>query len=207
MSLPRVLAPLFLAAAACSSTSSSPDSAPTTDLPALADTAKTGCGDISSLIVSEDRGCNTLPLPSTRVPFTTGTGSSPTFTGGTLVDGLYTAVKAEGWTGTAGTGRQMGIVIGNGGKTLLWFGLVLNADGTGDPDAGAGVSWLRSNYDLSVASSNTLGLSPTCETGPAKGPAELMYTAVAGNPPQLLLANASSPTAAVTTYAWQGCAP
>ena len=118
-----------------------------------ADVMEPTCVNLAKLVVSEAELCSTLPFPSARVPFTVGTGSAPSFTGGTLVDGLYAAIKAEGWGTTSGRGRQMGIVIGNGGKTLLWFGQTLNADGSGDVDAGtAGLGWLRANYDLTMLS-------------------------------------------------------
>jgi hypothetical protein len=196
-------------AAGCSNGDSSPDSSPSPDLRPAADTADASapaCVDLPSLVVAGT--CNNLPFPTTRVPFTVGAGSAPSFTGGTLVDGLYAASKAEGWGVTAGSGRQMGIVIGNGGKTLLWFGQTLNQDGSGDVDAGtAGLYWLRGNYDLSVVSGNTLELIQTCldPASTTRGPDQLLYTATAGTPPQLLLANAASPSAAVTTYERQGC--
>jgi hypothetical protein len=160
--------------------------------------------------VTSDGLCNAVPFPTTRVPFTAGSGSAPTFTGGALVDGLYTAIKAEGWgTGTGATyGRQMGIVIGNGGLTMLWFGQTLNADGSGDVDAGTtGLYWLRANFALSTDSPNTLALSETCAAGTTSGPPKLLYTATATDPPRLLLANASAPNpaSAVTTYERRGC--
>jgi hypothetical protein len=181
-----------------------PDAATSTNPP---DSASAGCGDPASLIVGAP-ACNNLPFPAARVPFAAGTGSPPIFTGGTLVDGLYTATKAEGWNTTTGSGRQMGIVIANNGKTMLWFGQTLNADGSGDVDAGsANLAWLRGNYTLSPASANTLAVTVTCSAGTTKAPDALLYTATSTNPPQLVLANAGAadPTVAVTTYERQGC--
>jgi hypothetical protein len=198
-------------AAGCSGGDSSPDSGHPPDLrPATdaADVIEPPCVDLAKLVVSRAELCNTLPFPSTRVPFTVGTGSAPSFTGGTLVDGLYAAIKAEGWDTTASRGRQMGIVIGssNDGKTLLWFGQTLNADGSGDVDAGtAGLGWLRANYKLTMVSDNTLGLGEDCLVGTTSGPPRLLYTATATNPPHLILANADSPNTAVVTYERQGC--
>jgi hypothetical protein len=175
------------------------------DSPDAADVMAPTCVDLTKLVVGEAEMCNTLPFPSTRVPFTVGSGSAPSFTGGTLVDGLYAAVKAEGWGTTSGSGRQMGIVLGNGGKTLLWFGQTLNADGTGDVDAGtSGIGWLRANFALTI-SGNTLQLAEDCGVGTAQGPPELLYTATATDPPQLLLAKTDNPSDAVTTYERQGC--
>lgn len=205
----RTLRYAFIAtvsAAGCSGGDSSPDSGHPPDLRPAADVMEPTCVDLAKLVVSEAELCNTPSFPATRVPFTVGTGSAPSFTGGTLVDGLYAAIKAEGWGTTTGRGRQMGIVIGNSGRTLLWFGQTLNADGSGDVDAGtAGLGWLRANYDLTMVSDNTLGLSETCLVGTTSGPPQLLYTATATNPPQLILANVESPSAAVTTYERQGC--
>lgn len=212
MAITRVLGSLLIAAsvAACSSSDRS-DAGSAADVRSptdSADAAKPGCADPSSLIVSADRGCNTLPWPATRVPFTAGTGSAPTFTGGTLVDGYYAAIKAEGWNVPTPTGRQMGLVIGNDGKTLLWFGQILNADGSGDVDAGTGRGWLRGNFNLSTSSTNTLDLGSTCFAGSgAQAPTQLLFTAVASDPPQLLLATAQDQVVSVTTYERQGCAP
>jgi hypothetical protein len=165
------------------------------------------CANVPGL-TTDNGQCNTVPYPTRRVPFTVGTGAPPTFTGGTLVDGLYTAIKAEGWNVTTGSGRQMGIVLMNGGKTLLWFGQTLNADGTGDAEPSTtsnGLAWLRANFELSSAAPNTLALAKTCGAGTAGGPPELLYTMTTTDPPQLVLAQATNPTSAVTTYERQGC--
>jgi hypothetical protein len=201
--------------AGCSSTSSddggqTPGPAPGPDATiglGTPDSASAGCRNPMSLITG-DGSCNNVPVPATRVPFAVGAGGAPTFTGGALVDGLYAAIKAEGWNTTAGSGRQMGLVIANAGKTMLWFGQTLNADGSGDGDAGTpGLAWLRGNYTLSPASSNSLGLTADCHAGTTAAPDTLLYTATATDPPQLILANAGAkdPTAAVTTYERQGC--
>jgi hypothetical protein len=202
-------------AAGCSTASpddggEAPDQRPGADAAASAgpeDSASAGCGNAASLITA-DGLCNNLPFPVARVPFTVGTGSPPAFTGGTLVDGLYAAIRAEGWNTATGSGRQMGIVIANGGTTMLWFGQTLNADGSGDVDAGsANLAWLRGNYALSPASANTLAVTVDCAVGSTKAPAALLYTAASTSPPELVLANAGAtdPTVAVTTYEWQGC--
>jgi hypothetical protein len=216
-SKPTIYCALIAAALAAGCSSSSPDDggeAPDQRLGADAaiatnpeDSASAGCGSAASLITA-DGLCNNLLFPAARVPFTVGTGSPPTFTGGTLVDGLYVAIKAEGWNTTTGSGRQMGIVIANGGKTMLWFGQTLNADGSGDVDAGgANLAWLRGNYTLSPAAANTLAVTVDCSVGSTKAPALLLYTATSTSPPDLVLANggATDPTVAVTTYEWQGC--
>jgi len=185
----------------------SPDLRPGPDLPSGADTASYTCPSPAGWITTSD-ACNLMPFPLTRVPFTVQTGTPPTFTGGKLVDGLYVAIKAEGWNVTTGSGRQMGIVIGDGGSTLLWFGQTLNADGSGDMSAGTpGIYWLRANYDLAIDAQNTLALSQTCTAGTTMGPPKLLYTATTTSPSQLILANASAtnPTGAVTTYERQGC--
>jgi len=178
-----------------------PDTAP----PPPSDTASATCGSPAKLITT-DGLCNNVPFPTQRIPFTVGSGSAPSFTGGTLVDGLYAAIKAEGWNVTTGLGRQMGIVIADGGTTLLWFGQTLNGDGSGDVDAGTtGLGWLRGNFTLS-ASSNTLALTQDCFAGVGtSAPATLLYTATATTPPQLILAASSNPSGAVTTYERQGC--
>jgi hypothetical protein len=204
-------------AAGCSSASTddggpAPDLKPGPDLASGADAADAASGACPSPanLMTTNGTCNLVPFPTTRVPFTVQTSTAPTFNGGQLVDGIYTAIKAEGWNVTTGYGRQMGIVIGNGGTTMLWFGQTLNADGSGDVDAGtAGLFWLRANFDLSIASQNTLALSETCAAGTTSGPATLLYTATTTGPPQLILANpaAANPTSAVTTYERQGCPP
>jgi hypothetical protein len=173
----------------------------------VADLGNVSCGNAASLVTS-DGMCNNVPFPSARIPFTTGLGSAPTFTGGALIDGLYAAVRAEGWNTGSGYGRQMGLVIADGGKTMLWFGQTLSADGSGDVDAGtASLVWLRGNYTLSLTSSNTLALATSCAAGTTTAPTALLFTATATDPPQMLLANpgVKDPTTAVTTYERQGC--
>jgi hypothetical protein len=185
----------------------SPDLRPAPDMSSGADTASGTCPSPANWMTTGG-ACNLVPFPSTRVPFAVQTGTPPTFTGGTLVDGLYTAIKAEGWNVATGSGRQMGMVIGNGGTTMLWFGQTLNADGSGDMTEGtAGIYWLRANYDLSIDSQNTLTLSEICTAGTTSGPPKLLYTATATDPPQLILAafSATNPTGAVTTYERDGC--
>ena len=210
---------MFIAAAiatGCSNPAAPPDSGqaqdlrPVTDLSGPTDTASTappGCPNPPNL-TTRDGTCNLVPFPTIRVPFTTGAGSAPAFSGGTLVDGLYTAIKAEGWNTTTGYGRQMGLVLLDGGTTMLWFGQTLNADGSGDVDAGtSGLVWLRANYNIAVTSQNTLTLTSQCAAGTTTGPATLLYTATMTDPPQLILANptASNPAGAVTTYERKGC--
>lgn len=170
-------------------------------------TSSTSCPNSASLITS-DGTCNNVPFPTSRVPFDVRSDTPPTFSGGTLVDGLYAAIEAEGWDVSTGSGRQMGIVLMNGGTTMLWFGQTLNRDGSGDVDAGTvGLYWLRANYELSIESPNILALSPTCEDGTTYGPDKLLYSATATDPPQLILADPgrSNPASAVTTYERQGC--
>ena len=199
-------------AAGCNSASegdggTAPDLRPAPDMSSGADAASGTCPSPASWMTTGS-ACNLVPFPSKRMPFTVQTGTPPTFTGGKLVDGLYTAIKAEGWNVTTGSGRQMGMVIGNGGSTLLWFGQTLNADGSGDMMEGtAGIYWLRANYDLSIDSQNTLALSEICTAGTSSGPPKLLYTATTTDPPQLILAafSATNPTGAVTTYEREGC--
>jgi hypothetical protein len=181
----------------------------TTPGPDAGDAGGMTCAEVPGLVTGGGQ-CNAVPYPTRRVAFTAGTGSPPSFTGGTLVDGLYTAIKAEGWNVTTGAGRQMGVVLGNGGKTMLWFGQTLNPDGTGDAEPSStanGLAWLRANLDLSAAAPNTLALAKTCGAGTAGAPGKLLYTMTATKPPLLLLANADAPdpTSAVTTYERQGC--
>jgi hypothetical protein len=179
-----------------------PDTTPAT----TSDTASNTCGSPAALITT-DGLCNNVPFPTQRIPFTIATGSAPTFTGGALIDGLYAAVKAEGWNVSTGLGRQMGIVIADGGTTMLWFGQTLNRDGSGDVDAGTvGLGWLRGNFKLSMDSANTLALAQDCFAGAGtSAPTTLLYTATTTTPPQLILAAESNPSGAVTTYERQGC--
>jgi hypothetical protein len=218
LTIRHTLIAAVIAAGCSSSSSSSPpvDSAQAPDLkagPDLAsgsdafDAATAACPNPPNL-TTNDGNCNNVPFPTKRVPFTVGTGTAPTFAGGKLVDGLYVAIKSEGWGVTTGTGRQMSIVLLNGGTTLLWSGQTLNADGSGDVDAGTvGLAWLRANYTVSIASQNTLALGENCKAGTASGPPTLFFTATTTDPPQLLLANAqaTNPTGSVTTYERQGC--
>jgi hypothetical protein len=200
----------WLVAGGCSSAASAPDAGLAPDLREPGDTTGTSTETCPNLPELTTNGglCNLVPFPTARVPFTTGTGAPPTFTGGNLVDGLYTAIKAEGWNAGTGSGRQMGLVLMDGGKTMLWFGQTLNADGSGDVDAGtSGLYWLRANFDVSASGSNTLALEPTCEAGTTTGPPTLLYTATSSEPRQLILAKvgASDPAVLVTTYERQGC--
>ena len=197
------LVPILGTAIACSNASSGAppvDSAFARDLASVPADAMTNTCSTSPSHTTTDGTCNNIPYPATKVPFTVGTGAEPVFTGGTMVDGLYTAVKAEGWNTTTGFGRQMSIAVLNGGTTILWSGQVLNADGTDTTD-GSALPWIRANLEVS-ASGSTLTLASKCGAGTTSLPATLSYTALATVPPRLILANSA---ASVTTYERQGC--
>ena len=191
--------PLDAGPGADAADSSRPVDASVVDGSDATDGGSDACSDPLDLIAT-DGTCNTLVYPATRVPFTVGTGTGWVPVGGALVDGLYSVVKMEGWNTTSGSGRQMSIVVTSGGTKILVAGLVLNADGTGDADAG--LPWMRANYTVSIASTNQLSLSEDCSVGTASFPGTLLYTATTTNPPQLMLGGT---TGAAVTYERQGC--
>ena len=99
--------------------------------------------------------CNSVVNSAPSVDFSPGTGSPPSFSGGTVVDGLYVASKAEAWGTTTGTGRRLTLVVAGNGSKIFWAGDVLS---------GTTTSSFRANTTVSV-SGNQLLQTTTCSTG------------------------------------------
>jgi hypothetical protein len=136
--------------------------------------------------------CNSVVNNAQSVDFSPGTGSPPTFSGGTVVDGLYVATKAEAWGTTTGTGRRFTLVVEGNGSTIFWAGDVLS---------GTTTSSFRANTTASV-SGNQLLQTTTCRTGEVTIPPALSYTAT---PTEMVFATTSGSIVTATTYTRQGC--
>jgi hypothetical protein len=136
--------------------------------------------------------CDALPNQAPAVPFTVVSGALPPFTGGVLEDGVYQAVRAEGYGGAAPSGRRMTLAVRNGGAELAWAGDMLDAAGTNV------LASLRANATVSVAG-NRLRLTTTCSSiSPPPLPDAMAFSA---SPGKLVLAFVDGAAASVTTYA------
>jgi len=96
-------------------------------------------------------------------------GSAPTFTGGTIVDGVYHAAKAEAWGASTGTGRRMTIVVLEGGTKFYYSGEVLTEQG------GVGTTIVATTS--ASTGGNQLNQTTLRLTGSAQIPAAESYTA------------------------------
>jgi hypothetical protein len=157
--------------------------------PADAASAVTCPGAPDFTVASE---CNSVVNSAPSVDFSPGTGSPPSFSGGTVVDGLYVASKAEAWGTTTGTGRRLTLVVAGNGSKIFWAGDVLS---------GTTTSSFRANTTVSV-SGNQLLQTTTCSTGTVTIPSALSYTAT---PTEMVFATTSGSIVTATTYTRQGC--
>jgi hypothetical protein len=95
-------------------------------------------------------------------------------------------------------------------NNLVVGDVVYSFYGIGDlsTDIKARIPTLDYNLFYNGGKDNTLDLGSTCFAGSgAQAPAQLLFTAMAGDPPRLLLATAQDQVVSVTTYQRQGCAP
>ena len=156
------------------------------------DTVATGpstCkGDFSSA-----NACNTVINDATPVLFTPGAGDAPTFTGGTIVDGVYHATKAEAWGASTGTGRRFTLVVLEGGTKFYYAGDILDDQG--------GVATTMVAITTASTSGNQLNQTTVCLSGSAQIPVE-SYTATST---ELILAASQGSILSVTTYTRAGC--
>ena len=143
---------------------------------------------------SSAAACNTVVNDATAVAFTAGAGSAPTFTGGTIVDGVYHAAKAEAWGASTGTGRRMTIVVLEGGTKFYYSGEVLTEQG------GVGTTIVATTSASTVG--NQLKQTTLCLTGSAQIPDAESYTATSS---ELVLSITQGSVVSVTTYARVGC--
>ena len=141
----------------------------------------------------EATSCNTVLNDATAVLFTPGVGDAPTFTGGTIVDGLYHATKAEAWGASTGTGRRFTLVVLEGGTKFYYAGDILNAQG--------GVATSMVATATVSTSGNQLNHAIVCTVGSVQIPVE-SYTATST---ELILAVVQDPVVTATTYTRVGC--
>jgi hypothetical protein len=142
--------------------------------------------------------CNTVSNDARAVPFTAATGTPPAPGGGTLVEGVYFATRAEGYGSATPAGRRLTLVILGGGTRMLWAGDVLDAAG------GTTTLSFRATAAVTVSGSH-LNVSTTCSSiSPPPLPAVLAFTA-SGD--QLVLSAETGGATSVTTYQRQGCPP
>lgn len=189
----RRLALAALAAVACGSSGTTPapsvrDAA--SDVASVPVDTGTVCSNIPDYASASD--CNTVPNTALAVAFSDGAGERPTFTGGTIVDGLYQASKVEGWNASNKMGRQMTLVVAEQGTKIFWSGDVL---------AGSDRANLKAITTV-APSGNQLALTVLCLQSQAAIPATMTFTAT---PTQLVLAAAQNDALTVTTYTRVGC--
>ena len=147
-----------------------------------------GAPDFSSV-----ETCNKVVNDAAAVLFTPGVGDAPTFTGGTIVDGLYHATKAEAWGASTGTGRRFTLVVLEGGTKFYYAGDILNAQGGVATSMVATATVSRSGNQLN----HTIG----CISDSVQIPVE-SYTATST---ELILAVVQDPVVTATTYTRVGC--
>jgi len=159
-----------------------------------ADTAPTSTATCPSRDFSSGSTCNTVVNDATAVAFTPGVGDAPTFTGGTIADGVYHAAKAEAWGASTGTGRRLTIVVLEGGTKFYYSGDVLTAQG------GVGATFVATTS--ASTSGNQLNQTTICMNGSAQIPDVESYTATST---ELILSITQGSVISVTTYARAGC--
>ena len=137
--------------------------------------------------------CNSLVNDAAPVLFTPGVGDAPTFTGGTIMDGVYHATKAEAWGASSGTGRRYTLVVLEGGTKFYYAGEILDAQGA--------VSATMVAITTASTSGNQLNQTVVCLTGSAQIPVE-KYTATST---ELILSATQNSVVSVTTYTRVGC--
>jgi len=137
--------------------------------------------------------CNSLVNDATPVLFTTGVGDVPTFTGGTIMDGLYHATKTEAWGASTGTGRRFTLVVLEDGTKFYYAGEILDDQG--------GVATPLVAITTASTSGNQLNQTVVCLTGSVQIPVE-SYTATSA---ELILAASQGSVVSVTTYTRVGC--
>ena len=199
---PLLVVGLFIACAApaCSKTDEAPPPDAALDMggggtDTTTDTATGACPAASGFVVAAPT-CSNIANGAPAVPFTQGTGAAPTFTGGTLRDGLYHATRAEGFGTTTGSGRKLTLLVLDGGTQFLYGGEVLDAAG------GQSVGLVRMNA-TGAASGSSIAFSVTCMApGTASLPTTLDYT-VSGN--DLIMGTTNGSVTSITTYTRQGC--
>ena len=136
--------------------------------------------------------CNAIVNRARPVPFTAVPGALPALTGGAVEDGVYEAVRAEGYGGATPSGRRMTLVVRNGGAELAWAGDLL------DPTGSTATASVRANA-TAVVSGNRLRLTTTCSSiAPSPLPDTMAFSA---SPGKLRLAFVDGGAASVTTYA------
>jgi hypothetical protein len=189
-----VLAATF---AACGAGSQTPATVPDAYVSPV---ARDGAADIVSAATcpssdfSSSATCNTVVNDASAVAFTPGAGNAPTFTGGTIKDGVYHATKAEAWGASTGTGRRFTLVVLEGGTKFYYVGDILDAQG--------GVATTMVAITTASTSGNQLTQTTVCMVGSAQIPAIESYTATSS---ELVLSATQGSVVSVTTYTRAGC--
>jgi len=183
--------------AACGAGSSAPATVPDAYVPLV---GRDAAADVTNAATcppsdfSSSATCNTVVNDATAVAFTPGTGNAPTFTGGTIKDGVYHATKAEAWGSSTGTGRRFTLVVLEGGTKFYYVGDILDAQG--------GVATTMVAITTASTSGNQLNQTTVCMVGSAQIPTIESYTATST---ELILSATQGSVVSVTTYTRAGC--
>jgi len=180
---------VLIAATCVACGSGSQSSAPVTDAYISSTATCPGAPDYSA-----GASCNNLVNDAASVASTAGSGDPPTFTGGTIKDGVYHATKAEAFGTTTGTGRRFTLVVLEGGTKFYYAGDILDAQGA--------VATTMVAIASASTSGNQLTQTTVCMTGSAQIPTTESYTATGT---ELILSATQGSVVAVTTYARAGC--
>jgi hypothetical protein len=181
----------FTVASACRSSTS-----PGTTTPTDSGSDAGLCPNATNLVAAAP-ACNTVSNSGAQpIAFTMRTGTPPAPAGGTILDGLYYATRAEGYGNVTASGRKLALVVAAGATQLLFGGDVLDATAT------TTTLTFHTNATASV-SGTSIALTPTCSSvSPPPLPPSLAYT-VSGSDLALALINGSD--VSITTYTRQGC--